>query len=139
MKSIAAFLLLFLVAASQAAPKRKIVGYHKPERMVCSLRYSNVESPWLSRILAWGVPLSVRYAASDDLPFGTRIYIPYPAYKKGRVVKKTLFRVIGDRPKYSVRGTRVEPYINRRYEPFFSHILQGRRTITIIKPIYARR
>lgn len=111
-------------------------AYRRPVKITCLVRYSVVESPWFSDATASGKPLSARYAASDDLPFGTKIYIPYYVRdKRGRSVKKTICRIVADRPRHKTAGvTVVEPYIPRRYEYFLKHVLQGKVTVTIIKP-----
>jgi len=138
--TIAVLVLCITQPAHSHPPNGRIIGYMKPEKRQCTLKYSTVESPWLSNKLAWGVPLSVRYAASDDLTFGTKIYIPYYVRnRRGRLVKKTLYRIIGDHPRGHSRGIMIEPYINRKYEPFLRHILTGKQTVTIIRPIVSRR
>lgn len=87
--------------------------------------------------MASGEELSLLFAASDDLPLYTKIFIPYYVRdKRGRLVKKTVFRIIGDRPKHKTDDkTVVEPYIPRRYEYFLKYILQGEIEVTIIKPV----
>lgn len=132
-----AFLTLSLLTPVASARTRRIVGYHKPLQLVCRVIHSNVESPYLSDTTKSGAELSVRYCASDDLPFETKVYIAYKGQSRHRAVKKTLFRVVADRPKHAdPKYVKVEPYIHGRDEEAFLATFEGVRKVTVIKPIY---
>ena len=130
--TLAAFFVALLTANAAATLK-----YGHPEKIRCKISYCDISAPYLNRWVKWGEkPLSDHWAASDDLPFGTKIFVPYwVTDRKGRRVKKTIFRIIADRPKARPSYTKVEPYLHPRYIAKIGPHLSGWKMVTVIRPI----
>lgn len=126
--------LLVVTAPSFSHPQKRIIGYHKPVRRECQVVHANMD--YLAPRTITGQKTSTKVCASNKLPLGTKVYLTYYVHHRGRKVRKTKCWIVADRPRDGHKGTTVEPYIRSADLSHFLQNFEGKRVVTIIKPIY---